>query len=827
MNINSNLLKNVFSYLKPKDLAKVEQVSHNYNQQAQNFNSYWREECNNYFSSDYEHYRYEYLFNSNSSLINSKGLEKQLKDYFYLQGNSKDSIDWKKLFAQGIKNRKLIKNYKSGEGLAYLNIKEDLINTENLIYSTLKDFLALPKLRRENFYLENELNSTHQSHNYEFLYDQQDLYDYYNNIFQEKEESTIEKNPFSISPQHNSAIRREDLPFAGLLQNFMDLLLIFNKSDGLENKLNLGKLRWYSCEDKFIFREESENSVNPIIFILKTIIGKIIIFCRITLNYIKKYEFNEKFYENFGLNFLVSSGSSGDKGLNGHMTGSLPNQNTSDQLFLSEYLKRYKSFFDAAIHINEEMENLNVLVNYLYENSFQHYPSTPKFSIYRLMVVIWNREVLHPLLKSENQNSNLYAKLEKLYRQYLNNVIHRGVEREVSSMSPQRAKNSQNAFSSFKNPFSSSLVNSFSSFSNSFMELNSKSDTSRLSNSSDSYDNSYEFSQNDDFLPSDFNTKHFIEQISASILDSDCNEFSTFYVNYTQMKTSKYYSTLEEIFYNTLEDVVRTYYKEKPENKYKVFKLLGNLDSHIRFINKTKIDIMKTLCRVSVESSVEDLVYIFQEFLSENAFTLKEADNFFKINQKIISLGNCNYPEIQAIHNQLLQIAFQFLQNEKLAEYATVLFVKEIQKNSELSLHNHQMLKIIEEGVQSYYEEFHRLEELNNKILKENRRRNISFNMKESEELLFAYDTIAFECVEQMYLKEMNIETAIFEKQLFFREKRKKSSSLIDNLNPGEKIDNQIQDDDLSLRSTLGSIYDLESNMDMDVIMSDSDNFIN
>jgi hypothetical protein len=54
---NANLLNNIFSYLKPKDLANLEAVCHGYKQQTQNFENYWREELNNLLCGNYSHFR--------------------------------------------------------------------------------------------------------------------------------------------------------------------------------------------------------------------------------------------------------------------------------------------------------------------------------------------------------------------------------------------------------------------------------------------------------------------------------------------------------------------------------------------------------------------------------------------------------------------------------------------------------------------------------------------------------------------------------------------------------------------------------------------------
>lgn len=68
----------------------------------------------------------------------------------------------------------------------------------------------------------------------------------------------------------------------------------------------------------------------------------------------------------------------------------------SDKYLINDYVKRYKSYVDASVHLNEYLENFNVLVNSVYEQLSNNSVS-PKFSIFRLMTITWNREVLQKL----------------------------------------------------------------------------------------------------------------------------------------------------------------------------------------------------------------------------------------------------------------------------------------------------------------------------------------------------------------------------------------------------------------------------------------------
>ena len=61
-------------------------------------------------------------------------------------------------------------------------------------------------------------------------------------------------------------------------------------------------------------------------------------------------------------------------------------KNQDNIVIITEYIRRYKAFVDYAIFFNEEMENFNVIVNYLYDYFFKNKPIPSKFSLIRLFV---------------------------------------------------------------------------------------------------------------------------------------------------------------------------------------------------------------------------------------------------------------------------------------------------------------------------------------------------------------------------------------------------------------------------------------------------------
>jgi hypothetical protein len=71
----------------------------------------------------------------------------------------------------------------------------------------------------------------------EFIYDSQDIYFYYDEIFENK----------SLMPY---TIRKPELPFANFLgNNYYDMLNLLLNSENLNDRNSLLKIRWYNFEE--------------------------------------------------------------------------------------------------------------------------------------------------------------------------------------------------------------------------------------------------------------------------------------------------------------------------------------------------------------------------------------------------------------------------------------------------------------------------------------------------------------------------------------------------------------------------------------------------
>lgn len=106
------------------------------------------------------------------------------------------------------------------------------------------EYLSLPKLRKENPYLESDLNSNYQTYLYDFLFEQQSLYIYYNSQFksQELDGSLINLKPID---ELKIKVKSNKKLFAGLLEGIGKII-----KDIIERNLvdAIWSIRNYSLE---------------------------------------------------------------------------------------------------------------------------------------------------------------------------------------------------------------------------------------------------------------------------------------------------------------------------------------------------------------------------------------------------------------------------------------------------------------------------------------------------------------------------------------------------------------------------------------------------
>jgi len=101
------------------------------------------------------------------------------------------------------------------------------------------------------------------------------------------------------------------------------------------------------------------------------------------------------------------------------------------------------------------------------------------------------------------------------------------------------------------------------------------------------------------------NLKYFIEQLTSSILDLYCCEYSTYYLNHTEMKTGKYYQFLENNFSQILFELTSMEECKGLTEAQSVELFCDESFFGLRFINKTLKALVKVL-QQSEENTFEN-----------------------------------------------------------------------------------------------------------------------------------------------------------------------------------------------------------------------------
>lgn len=404
---------------------------------------------------------------------------------------------------------------------------------------------------------------------YDYLYESQDIFDFYKNQLNKK----------------NLISRNQNLPFSSCLFFFRDISLNNEEIEILK------KIRFYSFTFRnFDFINISFNSIlefcynctnfysdylkqclynnnkNSLILLLELIYLTICYFCIIT--------FTE----------IVSN---------------------KDQtfLYLDNFIKRYKSYVDAAILINKKMENFNVLINLLFEKYCNIDNSTfyPKFSIYRLMMIMYYRIILNPLL-DEKFNNNIYKIISKLYRIYYKEELRKKISDESILLMTLIQKKS----SSLKlERIQSTDFNSYDDLINCIYNI-------------------IDFNSIDMEIDIEFDIQQIFDEVNKIFLDSICNEYSVYYLNSSFFPVLNNYLKLQNIFQEEMKNILTQAMSKQINNNFDFISFIQN-ESFIndKLINVSRISFLNSLCQMFINFYKNKFV----EHLKANLSNIEVIDN--------------------------------------------------------------------------------------------------------------------------------------------------------------------------------------------------------
>ena len=718
--LNENLQQIIFSYLSCKDLSNLAQTNKQiYFSIKEHCNCYWKRDCINYFCSSYEKNR---IINLDYSKMQMLMFEKtDNKTYEMINDLTDDiSFNWKECFQLGI-TLQLKWN-------AFINenaneFKEDIRELKDIVYFYLQDFSGVPRLRKENLYVENDINTEFQLALYEVLLNEKSLEEDYAEYFNISRNIKIKSNDSDCS-----MMSINDIFFSSLIDNFQLFIQQLQINQDILNEFC--ELRWYKYTN--INELNCNYSNNIIISMLKLLINTLKHFCLVAYNHLLSQSKNDDYEE-----------------------------------YCQQYVMWYKNYVETAIELNEKYKYINLIINTLYDHFRGKYLQNnlikPNFSILRLFMVIWNNEVTLKLLSITMDN------IKKLF----NCIVDSDLNAVSINLSNQIGSNNFlfSSTSYTKTNYNNGNVNEYS-----FSERKTAStlDQGELSpplkcelSSSASYYfyyslNSYQPKSNEDIIK-----RELLSKIISYLNDTFCNECNIFTINLsTNNETNDIYDLIETSLCKILKDKITNFYyqlKNKSNNTTLTHKQISdeiisyyNMSSFYneKFINKLRLNLYFTIYK-----TIEHILfaYITNQFINEYVSTkaYKKISpifaNSFLEHFSIEEFRNEN------VFNPLLGCLVGTDIEEQVKVYMVVSFIQLHRKERD-------NLIVIGESMNSWFiGEEGKMMVKNKRVNKEVKRRNAEFNFNEIQRRLFSYIfTTSFDeikLIEENNSQHININT--------------------------------------------------------------------
>ena len=487
------------------------------------------------------------------------------------------NISWKSLYnlMNKIRNIWRMKHFNNELTLEFQSLSQ-------FIFSKLKSCQENLNIREKNLILENDINTEFQTILFDFLYDEQELYAYYDELFKQKK----------YIP------KKSKIPFGSFITNYQSLFVnIYNDDKKIKR---LKKLRWYLPFDEdnimafspsILFSFSNYNKGNNLNMNINNELNSFNNNYSFGLNnnnsLCGRDSFNEKENNNIYQKFMNDNESLEIKNdlkeyepieINEDMIdnlldkeenpvlyivklisitiilfcretmchlNSIYNENNSAEL-IKEYIKRFNNFVQASKCIDSQCENVNVVMNYLDKDILKNYPHFQKFSIFRLCLKIWYSEMSSILTED---NCSLLSKIKnsslKLFSEFL--------EEDLSNMK-------------INNSFQSFLFNSGqSSFFGSEIMSKSKgnfnlSTSISLFNSNSNFNNqtvSSTICPFGSYYEDSYVKYTIIEKSLCIIYETFSDEYSVNLLNLSTIETNNYYKDIEDNVINIIQNCIK------------------------------------------------------------------------------------------------------------------------------------------------------------------------------------------------------------------------------------------------------------------------------
>ena len=464
----------------------------------------------------------------------------------------------------------------------------DIQALNKCLYTNLKCCENQPSHRLKNNILESDINSFFQTILFEYSSEEQEVYDYYEKMFSQKKYIPRKKE-------------EEESLFGYFITNYKDFFYKIQKNK--KSMRQLKKLRWYMVmdEDNFVGEEPKNNNsfnINNNNFFLdfskeidnnndsfdefetkivydeykqkeeekpiddlEELLEKNIINDELVNKLLNK-EINPIFYI---IKLIYLSVSTFCKGAICHLLNSFSDLKEpkceEGKFLINEYLLCFNNFVDSCITINKKCENINVVMNFLYNSLFEKYPDFPKFSIFRMCIRIWFTEANTFLIGKSTLLSTIKNKLSSIFENNLKDELLYKMEDNLKN------NNSFNSKSvNFDKNKSFGLTSSFMLF---------KSDNLNFKTNNGNFPFGSNFINN--YNNSDKQYKILDKGLSI-INDTFSNEYSVFLLNLSSIDAnSLYMEVLENFKFSIRQYISKLFDIFLYEKNYDVKELIDNI----------------------------------------------------------------------------------------------------------------------------------------------------------------------------------------------------------------------------------------------------------
>ena len=656
------------------------------------------------------------------------------------------------------------------------------------IFSKLKSCQENLNIREKNLILENDINTEFQTILFDFLYDEQELYAYYDELFKQKK----------YIP------KKSKIPFGSFITNYQSLFVnIYNDDKKIKR---LKKLRWYlpfdednimSFSPSILFSFSNYNKENNLNMNMNNELNSFNNNYSFGLNnnnsLCGRDSFNEKEKNNIYQKFMNNNESLEIKTdlkeyepyeINEDMIDNLLDKEENPVLYIvklisitiilfcretmchlnsiynednsaeliKEYIKRFNNFVQASKCIDSQCENVNVVMNYLDKDILKDYPHFQKFSIFRICLKIWYTEMSSILtedncsLLSKIKNSSLKLFSEFLEEDLSNMKINSSFQSFLFN-SGQSSLFGSEILSKSKGNFN--LSTSISLFNSNF---NNQTVSSTICPFGSYYEDSY--------------VKYTIIEKSLCIINETfSDEYTVHLLNLSTIETNNYYNDIENNVINIVQNCIKKMFvsnidmnniDNKALIKSIVDKILNYFNSYFysqKILNKLKKRIyscvaltLKNLIFEQIEIKLTENLSIpkptntdedalnsssNEKYINELHQYLKDKKSMnIEINELKDILGKFNI--IENIFEVLSSIDKWFNKEMQIIENTDKKVLKELKKNNISSSYNNLQSYLLSFSVRNNWETIRKIRTIENQHQKLNNPNNQKSNNENS-----------------------------------------------------------------------------------------------